>query len=55
MLNSFDLHEHCEEFDHDGIGSLVSDCCGCYLPIEYNRGEIVICPDCLENCEATEV
>lgn len=41
-----------EEMIPEGCGDLVSDCCYACLPMEYRAGEIVICPDCLDHCEA---
>lgn len=41
----------------EGCCELVSDCCYCYLPEEYGArvGDVVICPDCLDHCEAVSL
>lgn len=51
-MTSFDLNVTVEEMIPDGCGELVSDCCNASLPLEYREGELVICPDCLDHCEA---
>jgi len=51
-MTNFDTNLTIEEMIPEGCGELVSDCCYCYLPEEYRGGDIVICPDCLDHCEA---
>lgn len=51
-MTNFDTNLTIEEFIPEGCGELLSDCCYAYLPEEYREGDIVICPDCLCNCEA---
>ena len=54
-MGKFDNKVNIEEMIPEGCGELVSDCCYSYLPQEYRVGEMVICPDCLDHCEAVSL
>ena len=54
-MTSFDLNVNVEELMPEGCGELVSDCCNACLPQECVSGELVICPDCLDHCEAVSL
>jgi hypothetical protein len=54
-MNTFNVQNQIEEYIPEGCGELVSDCCYCYLGAEFKVGEITICPDCLDHCEAVNL